>query len=552
MVRVAFSRFCYQSAIKMEHEFFERNPRMVSPINRAVLKLGLRAERSSREQLIETFVDIDPLLMLLKTEDHQILYGRRGTGKTHALEYLASSVSDDNQIAVSIDMRTIGSNGGIYNDQNVPLPQRATRLLVDTLQAIHEQVLNSVVELDEEYDLSKLGPLLDGFIDSASQVSVVGTVSSEESSELQSKDATKFGLTADGKASPSLSMSFGVENSGEVKQASKRSVSGSEQYRIHFGTLHRTLSAVCKALSPRRLWVILDEWSEVPLDLQPYLADLFRRSLMPVTQLTLKIGAIEQRTNFRIADSNGGYIGLEVGADITANTNLDDFMVFDNDQVRASRFFESFIHKHLQKDLPAGYLPGASPSRELLRQMFTQSSNAFGEFVRASEGVPRDAINILIIAAQHALDEPISIPNIRVAAKKWFQQGKEQTVQDEKAKALLRWVIDEVIAHRQARAFLLRSDSRHGLIESLFDARILHIVKKGVSSHDTPGVRYDVYSIDYGCYVDLMNTARAPKGLFEVAETDSDAVYVDVPVNDYRSIRRAILDLEKFEESRAN
>ncbi|WP_221179034.1 hypothetical protein [Pseudomonas chlororaphis] len=295
--------------------------------------------------------------------------------------------------------------------------------------------------------------------------------------------------------------------------------------------------------------MLLDEWSEIPLDLQPFLADLIRRSLMTVPLITVKIGAIEQRTNFRVADGATSYIGVEVGADMTANTNLDDFMVFDNDQAKASEFFENLIYKHLKSELPEGYLDSTKPSQDLLRRMFTQSSNTFGEFVRAAEGVPRDAINILIMSAQLALDDPISIPNIRVAAKRWFQQGKEQALRDSKATALLRWIIDEVIAHRQAKAFLMRSDAKHPIIEMLFDARILHIVKKGVSSNETPGVRYDVYGIDYGCYVDLMNTVKAPKGLFEASKLEGESGFVDVPATDYRSIRRAILDIERFEEA---
>ena len=43
--------------------------------------------------------------------------------------------------------------------------------------------------------------------------------------------------------------------------------------------------------------------------------------------------------------------------------------------------------------------------------------------------------------------------------------------------------------------------------------------------------------IDYGCYVDLVNTTKAPIGLFE---SDDDG-FVEVPRDDYRSIRRAIL-----------
>ena len=54
-------------------------------------------------------------------------------------------------------------------------------------------------------------------------------------------------------------------------------------------------------------------------------------------------------------------------------------------------------------------------------------------------------------------------------------------------------------------------------------------------------MRYDAYKLDYGCYVDLINTARSPQGLLP-----GESMYVDVPPDDYRAIRRAILDIEEF------
>lgn len=76
---------------------------------------------------------------------------------------------------------------------------------------------------------------------------------------------------------------------------------------------------------------------------------------------------------------------------------------------------------------------------------------------------------------------------------------------------------------------------------------MLHVVKKSVASYVEPGVRYDVYGLDYGCYVDLMTTGRAPQGLFEAEDTDGTVRYFNVPQDDYRSIRRAILDLSEFD-----
>jgi hypothetical protein len=179
---------------------------------------------------------------------------------------------------------------------------------------------------------------------------------------------------------------------------------------------------------------------------------------------------------------------------------------------------------------------------------FTQI-NTFQEFVRASEGVPRDAINILALAAQRDLDAKISMDHTRAAADAWYQRQKEDAVSsNEEALALLHWIIDEVIGERRARAFLLRSNTRHPLIDALFDARVLHLLKRNISAHDEPGVRYNVYKLDYGCYVNLMTTQKAPEGLLPFDDDSGDGTkYVDVPPDDYRAIRTAILDLDRFE-----
>src|SRR5665213_1103416 len=86
------------------------------------------------------------------------------------------------------------------------------------------------------------------------------------------------------------------------------------------------------------------------------------------------------------------------------------------------------------------------------------------------------------------------------------------------------------------------------MIDDLFDARLLHILKKAVTAHDRPGVRYLVYKLDYGCYVDLLVTAKAPGGL--LASDESEA-FIEVPPDDYRAIRRAILDIDEFKSTRA-
>jgi len=463
--------------------------------------------------------------------------------------YLVGTVVDHGDISVYVDMRTIGSTGGIYSDRSIILSERATRLLMDTLAAIHEQLLEFVIENAEEVNLGQLGPLLDSYAEAITEVRVSGSVEVESRQTLQRQHEDSSGLGIDiNQSGIGATISARRSDSEGFEQESVERQTGVTEHRVHFGRVGQSLSRIVEALGGRRIWLILDEWSVIPFDLQPYLADLIRRSILPITGITIKLGAIEQRTHVKIAGSGGEYIGFETGADVSADLNLDDYMVFENDPGRSRQFFQDLLFKHylpIAQEHELEYVPGSS--RELMQNAFTRIST-FEEFVRASEGVPRDAINILSIAAQRAGSNAISADNIRSAARTWFQRDKEAAVSaNSNARDLLHWIVDRVIAHRRARAFLIRTSDRSELIDTLFDSRVLHLLKPSVSAHDQPGVRFDAFKIDYGCYVDLLTTARAPIGLFQLSDSDEEVAYVDVPPDDYRAIRRAILDLNDFE-----
>jgi hypothetical protein len=521
---------------------------MQRTINDILMRLPRRAETNDNAKLVSTFVNIGPLFALMSSPDHQIIYGRRGTGKTHALIYLAEAVRKRNDVAVVIDMQTIGSAGGIYGDPNIELAERATRLLVDTLAAIHDRLFDFAVEHAERHNLAVIGPVLDEFATAITEVKIVGTVETSES--VSSKVETQQNKSINAEIDTTPVGRFGVRSdSSETKEATNESSvaqSGKIRYSTNFGFVRNAFEKFSTCLIDTTIWILLDEWSDVPLDLQPYLADLLRRTIFPVRGTTVKIAAIEQRTNFKKHFDNRSYIGFEIGADIAADINLDDFMVFENDSEKAQRFFSELVFRHFHA-LAEGTRPDIVDADTLIQEGFTQR-NVFGELVRAAGGVPRDAFNILILAALSASESSISMVHLRQAARNWYLRDKERAVDtSQQAHQLLHWIIDTVIRHRKTSAFLLRSDVDHRLIDDLFDARVLHILKKDVATNDQPGIRYVVYKLDYGCYINLMNTQAAPQRLLPIEGLDDQSV--DVPIDDYRSIRRAILNLSEFEKS---
>ncbi len=522
---------------------------MLSPMNRAFLGLQRRAEQGDPAFLVQTFVDVGPLFTLLTSRDHQVLYGRRGTGKTHALQYLRARVHERGDFAAYIDLRTIGSSGGLYGDQGLSIAERGTRLVSDVLTQLIEGLTQYLVEMsDNGHNVTAAMRLLDRLEDAAVDVRIVGE------HEAESTIGSTTGHTGSAKASatvdqrgPALQAGVASTDSSTDARSNRTRVTGVERHHVHFGQVASVLELLIDAVPANRLWVLLDEWAAVPLKLQPLLADLLRRAVLPVPGITVKIAAIEQRSSFRVETASSEYLGFELGADIQADVDLDDYMVFENDAEKAKEFFRELLYRHvraLMEDEDLGEAPASAA--DLQREAFTQRT-AIDDFVRAAEGVPRDAINILRIAAQRADAHPVAVEHIRAAARRWYLGDKEKDVPTE-ALALLHWIVDKVIGERRARAFLLpQTDRDDPLIATLYDARVLHVIKRGVAAQDRAGVRFDVYALDYGCYVEFINTAKAPEGLFEAdSEETTQGTWVEVSANDYRSIRRSILDLHEF------
>jgi hypothetical protein len=514
-------------------------------INRCFMRFSDRAERIDAKQIAETFVSVGPLLDVLDSRNNQLVYGRRGTGKTHALRYFLSSRISAGDVAVYVDCQNIGSNQSIYDDRTLPFTERATRLLIDVCSAVHAGLLDIFTDPVQKWDISVVAPLLDDFVAAISEVRVNGLVEFET--------AKKRSHTLEGTSGAKLTAGHGISltASGEAKETENSSLDdrtkrqGIEQAWIDFNYLNQRVRALSTFVAPKRIWVLIDEWSTVPLDLQPFLADLLRRTFFTAENVSVKIAAIEHRSSFKLDRADGSYIGFELGADISPAINLDDYLVFDNNEQRSMQFFRRLIANHVTFVAKEAKIELNVNPDPMLNAAFTQQ-NVFLKFVRASEGVPRDAMHILALAAQRANDSAITMPILRNSALMFFQTDKYSAIQSNADnRKLLDWIRDEVIGKRRTRAFLLPVGTEDPTIDRLFDRRALHIKSRSMSSAHKPGERYVVYKIDYGCYADLMSTDKAPAGM--LFENDPNTVVdFDVPDDDARSYRRAVLDLAQF------
>ena len=511
----------------------------------AVSKIFQRSERQEDvEKLNGTYVDVG-LLPQLNNQNHQVFYGRRGTGKTHIMKVLQNELSKSNDIVVYIDCRTLGSTDQ-FSDPNAPMQKRCLSLFRDILLCVYHEILEYIVE-HPNANFEKA-------FTAADELSNI--ITDPVKSFITEKLTTETSLTQ----SVSITSAIGVEASNEgikgtantgkdrsVEEGQQRSAQYSviSEDKVIFPELQRAIKQVLE-LADTRLYILIDEWSSLPLDIQPFLAEFIKRGVLPLTIATVKISALEYRCRFSVTSTNG-ILGFELGADIATALDLDDYFVFDRNPDHIVNIYAEVLMKHISSELPFNYLKdkvGINTPQQFYSKMFTEGS-VFRELARASEGVIRDLINIFTQAYFHAQRRGrtnIDKQAVVESAQKWFEQDKAQYL-DDHLTTVMRRIVDEVIGKRSARSFMLsRELEKNSIIQRLFDARVLHHMRRGYADKDNPGLRYNIYAIDYGAYVDLIGTSKQPQ--IDLGIPDEAAQDIIVPFDDNRSIRRIILNEE--------
>lgn len=479
-------------------------------VNHALMRAYKRSENADDATLTNTFVSIPPLESMLRSPQHHVIYGRRGTGKTHILKYLTNSERTENHAAIYIDVRTIGSSMGIYGDTQLPLAARATTLLVDVVEAVHSHILELTLTDPIFADrLHEIGPKLDALALVSTQVEVAGEVETEakQSSSMKSDRGADIGVEVSEK--PKFKARAQIKDSSTESIESRRTTRGIERLHVSFGQLSTALRGLVNVLPERTLWIMIDEWSSIPLELQPLLADLLRRNAFTVPGITVKIGAIERRSNFIEPGAQGDYIGIELGADTSASIDIDDYLLFEDDRAEVQEFFANLLFNHVKQLLVEDKLdPGFPSAQEFIRVAFTEGPT-FPQLCFFSEGVPRDALQMAALAAGLAQDAPISAGDVSRSNRDYFRRDKEGRLSDAAVIALNQIIERCVESDRRIIALRRPNQSTTEVVQELFDFRLLHRRAQRTSLPERPiSEKYDLFLVDLGCFEDLLRSGQ--------------------------------------------
>ncbi len=431
-------------------------------------------------------------------------------------------------------------------DDTRPLAVRCVTVFKDLLSLVQGQLLDIATDPARDGSgLEEVSELSDAIVRKSIDVTSRGVT--EKRTDADS-NTDGIGLTVS--ASPALGAS--LQSTAGVQR--ERTLDYTEALRdtVVFAEVANLLDRALQALEISNLYILIDEWTAIPPDVQPYVAEFIKRALFPSNRITVKIASLEYRSKFTISVDRGNPIGFELGGDLSANLDLDDYYVYDRNPDHVVAMFLELLFRHVDAELPPGYLHEAGMSSVVnFRSRFFTEPATFVELVRAGEGVVRDFLGIFSSAyfrAARSGRQKIDLHSVEEAARDWYETDKS-TVLSNAQRAALNMIMSDVIGNRQAKMFMLaREHSSNTMIQSLFDLRLIHLISRGYSDKENPGLRYNIYSLDYGSYVDLKRTKSEPEDFVSLGELDKTGARDRiVPFADKRSIRRIILEPSIFE-----
>ena len=512
-------------------------------VQQSVSKLDgfLRAEYNSEKNYLEYYAGLETLDKVISIKD-QIIYGRRGTGKTHLLKALQEKLLADDQkyLPVYIDLRTfkptLESNNDLYYALII-----FQEIVVEVLKCVY-------VNLDylyQEYTVEQQKIIIDP------QRRKILALLEKFNRSFDGKSFTKMGETGFRvnevkKLATNLKIAKIPELFGS-KEVNKEIESEDEKIKyISFSDMSDAISQLLEAVDIDRIFCLLDEWSEIPETSQYILAEFLKRTFVP-KKVTLKIAAIPNRTQL-ISENR---IGLEDGGDIFGFP-LDNRYIYELYPEITKAFFNELLYKQLYLMDPQLYEFFYDNKEKRPVHNFINiflANQALREILIASAGIPRDFLNIFISAYNifftKTNNRHLVVADIRNATVEWYGVDKKKTVDaNSNAKLLLDKIINDILITKKRCHFLIPEKyEKVKELNDLIDLRVIHLRKRGISHKGNKGVVYNVYYLDYACYTSTnLYHNKINTTLLNEIET----------IDDFREIRRVSLEDKFFEDFNMN
>jgi hypothetical protein len=432
-----------------------------------------------RKNVRPIYVDVGDNLARLGAAQHQVIFGRRGSGKSCLLvEYLAGAPRDAvTPIYILAD-----------EFKRLAYPDILIRLLVEILDAMsrsrpwyrrllrpHSLARKSAKELRE-------------LLDAAVEADV------SEGRELRTSGEASAAIATRAVASAKVA---GTTQKASTKTARfrERKIDTLER---HLRDYKDAIVATAKEWRSARGCVLVDDFYLIARESQPDVVDYLHR-LLRDTDVYLKVATIRHRTT--LLKNRPQTIGIELAQDveeITLDRTLEDLE-------QTQEFLGTMLASMGQRARIGD-----------IRDLF--NPEALQALTLASGGVPRDFLTVFVHAVELVQAERktrwITPRDVYKGAGRLAYQNKLRHLREDAngdAGGLERVLVDLMrfcLKEKRKTGFLIsqeeaqRNSREHEIIQQLMDFKLIHVVEPDTSAASGRPGRYEAYTLDFSLFME--------------------------------------------------
>lgn len=492
------------------------------------ISLELNTSRASIKELGELHVDNNQYLSKLIQNSKNasgIIYGERGTGKTHlfllANEDINSKIGKDKALSIYVNLKDISFpinvdeelfnrilSIHIYEQVYIQLirllKDKEPNSLVEQIKLIFSREEKEFIQNTKKCILKLLDFKNICFLGSKEFQNLdKGTMSEEVNKKYIEEICEKINASL---TNDKLSISYEELEKYSNESSNKLSKQNNYISYLNIQEVKRNLVEIINILKINSITFYIDEWEK-----------LYNQSLLQkyTANYIDKINGNPIYFWIAFVPWRGSLYQLVAGADLPHSINLDTSLIYeesDTDRKKCLAYFKEFINRRLDK-----YLKEYSIEYDVL---FT-NENVFEQLVIASMGNNREfglmlieCIDNYIAYIKEKFVKPRTLKSISLdIAKKAIKSNgeikKRNIEQKEKAIKLLR-DIEKFCFEKESSHFsiIINKDTIEMLsrdeFSELFYHRLIHLRKKDVSEKNgQTEIRLNIYAVDYSSTYNL-------------------------------------------------
>lgn len=429
-----------------------------------------------RENHKPVYVDIGDNFTRFSSTQQQVLFGRRGSGKSCLLVHFLKT-NDGGRAVVPIYV-------GIDEIKRLGFPDVLIRVLLTVFTGLPgaRRTIINFWKTPLRLVISDLKHLLD-----QPEAADVSTKDSEEASAtlgFKGPSTVPVGMKATGKR--------GRETTTQFKSSKL------DFLERHLQDYKSVLRCVLQS-KHSKAYILVDDFYLIRRDIQPNVVDYLHR-LLRGTEAYLKLATIRHRTTLRRHE--GQTVGVELSQDI--------------EEISLDKTFEDFEATH-------GYL------HAMLQQMSDEHSlsidvselfnpDAARALTLASGGVPRDFLNIFVEAITASVrgnkTDRLTPTYVYKAAAALSYKSKIANLKEDAGfdstslERLFSDLVNFCLKEKKKTVFLVRHEDvaafpdAHELLQQLMDFKLVHLVDANTSAASGRAGRYAAYTLDFSIFME--------------------------------------------------